>query len=104
MRRPGTILLLAIVLGALSAAMVYQRLRSQQAAIESARRAAAGATTEVVVASEPIAIGSVIEPRQLRVARWPADLEPEGAIRKPDAAVGAIAKVTIEKNHPLTDS
>lgn len=104
MRRPGTILLLAIVLGALSAAMVYQRLRSQQAQIESARRAAAGATTEVVVADNTIAIGSVIEGRQVRVARWPIDLEPDGALRKQDAAVGSIAKVTIEKNHPITES
>ena len=104
MRRPGTILLLAIVLGALSAAMVYRRLQVQEAQIEAARRAAQGATTQVVVAAESIPIGSVIEQRQVRLASWPVDLQPEQAMRKPDAVVGAIAKVTIEKNHPLTES
>lgn len=104
MRRPGTILLLAVVIGALAAAMVYSNLRSQQRKIEIAQRAAAGATTELVVAADTIPIGTRIEDRHVRVARWPSDVEPVGALRRSDMAVGSVAKTTIEKNNPIVQT
>ena len=104
MRRPGTILLLAVVIGALAAAMVYSNLRSQQRRIDAAQRAAAGATTDLVVAAATIPIGTRIEPANVRLAKWPADVEPEGAIRRTELAVGNVAKVTIEKNQPVVQT
>ena len=104
MRRPGTILLLAVVIGALAAAMVYSNLRSQQRRIEAAQRAAAGATTDLVVAASTIPIGTRIEAANVRLAKWPADVEPEGAIRRTELAVGNVAKVTIEKNQPVVQT
>jgi len=104
MRKPGTIFLLAVMLGALSAAMVYRYLRAQQQAIETARRAAGGATTELVVANDAIAIGSRIEASQVRTVRWPVDLVPDGAIRTPEAAVGSVARTMVEKNQPVVQS
>ena len=101
MRRPGTILLLAIVVGALGAAMVYRYLRSQQEAVEAARRAAGGATVEVVVAADTIGIGSQIQANQLKAVRWPLDAQPDGAIRRPEDVVGHIARTTIEKNQAV---
>ena len=104
MQRPGVIFLLSIVLGALFAALVYRYLREQQSAVEMARLSAKGATVDVVVADKPIAVGARIEPDQLRVAKWPVELEPQGAIRSLDQAAGSIARVSIERNQPLQQS
>jgi pilus assembly protein CpaB len=101
MRRPGNILLLAIVIGALGAAMVYRYLRQQQEALEQARRTTGGPTVDVIVANDTIPIGSRIQPNQIRAIRWPADAVPEGAIQKPADAVDAFARMTLEKNEPL---
>lgn len=102
MRKPGTILLVAVILGALVSALVYNRLRRQERAIEDARRAASGQTIDVVVANTAIPVGARIEAQSVRVARWPVDVEPEGAIRTTEAAIGNIARATIEKNQPVT--
>jgi len=98
------IFLLSIVLGALFAALVYRYLREQQSAVEMARLSAKGATVDVVVADKPIPVGTRIEPDQLRVAKWPVELEPQGAIRTTDQATGSIARVSIERNQPLQQS
>lgn len=104
MQRPGTIFLLSIVLGALFSALVYRYLREQQNAVEMARKTATGATVDVVVADKPVAVGTRIEADQLRVAKWPVDLEPEGAVRTIDEATGSIARVSIDRNQPLQQS
>jgi pilus assembly protein CpaB len=104
MRRPGNILLIAIVIGALTSAMVYRYLRSQQAAIEAARTATTAATVDVIVANATIPIGSRIEAKQLKVVRWPAGDEPEGTFHTPESVAGNIARTTIEKNEPLIQS
>jgi len=104
MRKPGTILMMAVILGALVAAWVYNRLRQQELAIEVARRAAAGASIDLVVANATIPIGSRVEPHQVRLARWPADVEPEGAIRSTEAVVGNVVRTTVEKNQPVLQS
>ncbi len=104
MQRPGTIFLLSIVLGALFSALVYRYLREQQNAVEMARKTATGATVDVVVADKPIAVGTRIDGGELRVAKWPVDLEPEGAVRTIDEATGSIARVSIDRNQPLQQS
>ena len=105
MRRPGNILLLAIVIGALGAAMVYRYLRSGQLALEAARRTVgAPATVDVIVASETIPIGSRVQANQLKTVAWPATVEPEGVLHKPEGAVGSIARATIAKNVPVLQS
>jgi pilus assembly protein CpaB len=104
MKKPGTILLMAVVLGALVSAWVYNLIRTKDRQVEAARRAAAGETIDLVVAAQEIPIGARIEPSQLRTTRWPVDAEPEGAVRKLDDAVGQIARTTIEKNRPVVAS
>lgn len=101
MKKPGTILLMAVVLGALVSAWVYNLIRTKERQVELARQQAAGATIELVVAAQEIPIGTRIEASQLRTTRWPLDAEPEGAIKKPEEAVGQIARTTIEKNRPV---
>jgi pilus assembly protein CpaB len=104
MERPGIIFLLSIVLGALFAALVYRYLREQQSQVELARLSAKGATVDVVVAEKPVPVGTRIEAENLRVAKWPVELEPQGAVRTVDQAAGSIARVSIERNQPLQQS
>jgi len=101
MKKPGTILLMAVVLGALVSAWVYNLIRSKERQVEAARAAAAGDTIELVVAAQEIPIGARIEASHVRTTRWPLDAEPEGAIKKPEDAIGQIARATIEKNRPV---
>ena len=101
MKKPGTILLMAVVLGALVSAWVYNLIRAKDRQVEAARRAAAGETIELVVAASEIPIGARIEASQVRTTRWPLDAEPEGALKNPEDAIGQIARVTIEKNRPV---
>jgi pilus assembly protein CpaB len=101
MKKPGTILLMAVVLGALVSAWVYNLIRAKDRQVEAALRATAGDTLDLVVAAAEIPIGARIEASQERTTRWPLDAEPEGAIRKPEEVVGQIARVTIGKNRPV---
>lgn len=103
MRRPGNMLLLAIVIGALAAALVYRHLRALNSEIEMARHAKSG-TVDVVVASETIPVGSRIAEQQVKVVPWPDNLMPDGAITDPKAVVNAVARVAIERNQPLSQS
>ena len=73
MRRPGSIFMMSIVLGALFAALVYRYLADQRNQLEAARRAAGGATVEVLVANEEIPIGTLIESAKVRLAAWPSE-------------------------------
>src|SRR5438552_17941682 len=104
MRRPGTIFLFAIVIGALFSALVYRNLSGQRAEIEAARRAMELGTVDVLVASQPISIGSSIDATQMKAVRWPADIQPEGAVRDAAAVTGRIARTAIDKNQPIVES
>lgn len=103
MRRPGNMLLLAIVIGALAAALVYRHLRALSSEIEMARHAAPG-TVDVVVASETIPVGTRITDQHVKVIAWPDKIMPDGAITDPKAVVNSVARVTIERNQPLSES
>jgi pilus assembly protein CpaB len=104
MRRPANIFLLAILIGALSAAMVYRYLRAQQAELEAARHMGRGETVNVVVASDTIPIGTRIEAKHIKSVPWPVETQPEGALHDPSVATGRIARVTLMKNQPVADS
>jgi len=101
MRRPGNIFLLAVLIGAISAALLYRYLREQQANLDAARGAAIANIADVVIASEVIGIGSRIEAHKVRVVHWPSDALPEGAFRKTEDVVEKTVRTTIEKNTPV---
>ena len=103
MRRPGNMLLLAIVVGALAAALVYRHLRQLSSEVEMARHATPN-TVDVVVASETIPVGSRIAENQVRVVPWPDSIKPDGAITDPKTVVNSVARVTIERNQPLSQA
>jgi pilus assembly protein CpaB len=103
MRKPGNLLILAIVIGALGAALVYRQLASLRSEIEKARQVP-NSTVDVVVASETIPLGTRIQSKWVKVVPWPRDIAPEGAIADPKAVIDSVARVTIDKNQPLTQS
>jgi pilus assembly protein CpaB len=104
MRKPGSIFLLSVVLGALFAALVYRHLRAQEQELESARRAALGQTVELLVADAAIPVGTRITTEHVRTAPWPANAVPEGVLRETGALVGRVARVTIDRNIPIRES
>ena len=104
MRRPGNILLLAILIGALSAALAYRYFRQLRLELEAARGSANRPVVEVVVASQPITIGSRIEENQVKLVSWPIEAQPDGAFREMKAVVGSIAVTSIDKNEPVLQS
>src|SRR2546425_11057250 len=101
MRKPANIFLLAIIVGALSAAMIYRHLKTMNMEVEAARAAGQHPVTDVVVARDTISIGTRVSPDSLKVVTWPADALPEGAVHDPQAVVGNIARTTIGKNPPV---
>src|SRR5262249_45494106 len=103
MRRPGNLLLLAIVIGALAAALVYRHLRSLRSEIEAARQAAPG-TVDIVVASDTSRSGGHSGEQQGKAVGWPPTRVPGGAIKDPKAVIHPVARVTIEKTQPLSQS
>ena len=103
MRRPGTLLLLAVVIGALGAALVYRQLRALRSEIETARQVPES-TVDVVVANETIPLGTRIEAKDVKVVAWPRNVQPEGAISDSGKVIGSVARVTIDKNQPLNES
>ena len=73
MRKPGNLLILAIVIGAVGAALVYRQLASLRSEIESTRQAPNG-TVDVVVASETIPLGTRIQSKWVKVVPWPREI------------------------------
>ncbi len=104
MRRPGIIFLFAIVIGALLSALVYGNLKTQRAELDAARQAMELGTVGVLVASESIPIGSRIDAEKVKTVRWPANIQPDGALADVNVVVGRIARTGIERNQPLVQS
>src|SRR5690348_6732718 len=104
MRKPGNIFLLAIVIGALSAAMVYRHLNALHDQIQEVNRSNEHPTTDVVIAAEDIAIGARIDLDHVRVVAWPAEIQPDGVVHDPGKVVGTVARITIAKNEPITET
>jgi len=102
MRKPANIFLLAIIVGALSAAMIYRHLKTMNMEVEAAKAAGQHPVTDVVVARDTISIGTKVTPDQLKTVTWPAEAQPEGAVHDPQQLVGSIARTSIGKNQPVS--
>ena len=104
MRRPGIIFLFAIVVGALLSALVYGNLKAQRAELEAAKAAMNLGTVDVLVAAEPIPIGARITNEQVHTVRWPANIQPDGALTDANTVVGRVARTGIDRNQPVVQS
>src|SRR3989442_8432511 len=102
MRKPANIFLLAIIVGALSAAMIYRHLRTMNMEVEAAKAAGQHPVTDVVGARDTISIGSRVTTDQLKIITWPTEPHPEGSVHDPQDLAGTIARTTIGKDHPVS--
>src|SRR6266571_1847508 len=99
--KPGSIFLLAILLGALVAALVVRHVRRLQEEIAAVRGSSNRPTVDVVVAADQIPIGSRIEANHVKLVAWPVEAQPEGTARTTKDVLGSIARATIERNQPI---
>src|SRR5207247_9012537 len=99
--KPGTVFLLAILAGALAAAMVVRHVRNLQQQIAEIRNSGNRTTVDVVVAADQIPIGSRIEANQVKLVAWPVEAQPEGTLRATKDVLASIRRTTIERNQPV---
>ena len=104
MRRPGIVFLFAIVIGALVSALVYGNLNAQRAELDAARRALERGTIDVLIASQPIPIGSRLDSTMVRTVRWPSDLQPDGVLHDAKGLEGRVVRTAIDANQPIVGS
>ncbi|MGH8719392.1 MAG: Flp pilus assembly protein CpaB [Burkholderiales bacterium] len=79
----------------LVAVVLAARWISQQASL---------ATTQVVVASRDIDLGSVLNPSMLQVTTWPSGSIPSGAIADMQSLDGRVVKTSILRGEPILDA
>src|SRR5438046_10338167 len=99
--KPGNVFLVAILVGALAAAMGVRYVHNLQQQIAEIRNSGNRPTVDVVVANDQIPIGSRIEANQVKLVAWPIDAQPEGTARTTKDVLARIARATIERNQPF---
>ncbi len=99
--KPGNVFLVAILVGALAAAMGVRYVHNLQQQIAEIRNSGNRTTVDVVVAADQIPIGSRIEANQVKLVAWPVEAQPEGTARATKDVLGSIARATIERNQPI---
>lgn len=95
-RRFLTILGLAAVLALVVSAIFYQITTSAGGRGRSKRQ-----TKEVVVATNPLAMGSTIQSSDLKMVAWPAENIPPGSFAKIDEVVERVALSSILPEEPI---
>ena len=93
-RRAFTMMALAIVLG-LGAVAMASHFLLRQSQVKGVR---------VVVATADVNLGQRLVPEMLKVADWPADSLPAGALRDPLALSGRVLKSSVLRGEPLTEA
>ncbi len=100
MRRPAVFLVLAVFAAVLASMVVYSSLKKKD---EEMRRALAGTTT-IVVAAHDIGVGAKIDAASVKLARWPRDSLPPGAVTDAASVLGNLAKAEFVTNEPIVAS
>ena len=93
-RRAFTMMALAIVLG-LGAVAMASHFLLRQTQVKGVR---------VVVATADVNLGQRLVPEMLKVADWPADSLPAGALRDPLVLSGRVLKSSVLRGEPLTEA
>jgi len=99
--KPGNVFLVAILVGALAAAMGVRYVHNLQQQIAEIRNSGNRTTVDVVVAADQIPIGARVEANQVKLVAWPVEAQPEGTARATKDVLGSIARATIERNQPI---
>lgn len=82
-------------------AVIFGIVSAVGAFISQQRADSAPATQEVIVASEDLPWGTVLETQHLRVSRFPVDAIPENAIRKAEDAIGRTSRDNLARGQLL---
>jgi len=67
-------------------------------------RPSLAATTEVVVATQKLPLGTRVASEHVRVVSWPEGLKPEGSFSTPDQVIGRGVVVPMLPNEPILES
>jgi len=96
--RTIVVLLVAIVMAGLAAFGVYLAVQSRPVReVEVAR-------TQAVVATHPIAVGTLVTKDDLKLVAWPAATPVPGSFTEIDKVVNRGIVVAVSENEPLTES
>ncbi|NRR30892.1 Flp pilus assembly protein CpaB [Oxalobacteraceae bacterium] len=63
-----------------------------------------GARGRIVVAAADVNLGQRLTPEMLKLAEWPADSRPAGALTEPARVNGRVLKASILRGEPLTEA
>src|SRR2546428_7480506 len=97
--KPGNVFLVAILVGALAAAMGVRYVHNLQQQIAEIRNSGNRPTVDVVVANDQIPIGSRIEANQVKLVAWPIEAQTQGNARTPKDGAGSITRANLQRNH-----
>ena len=93
-RRALTMMALAIVLGLVAVLLASHWLLRQNPAGKG----------KVVVAAADVSLGQRLSPDMLRLAEWPAESLPEGALQDPLKLSGRVLKTSVLRGEPLSEA
>lgn len=91
--RALAMLALSLLVGVLAVTMAV-RLMNERTRVS---------TTDVVVATRDVALGSRIEADMLKVVRWPASSQPNGVFHNENLLPGRVANTTILAGEPVVE-
>ncbi len=100
MSRPLIFLVLAGIAAALASMVVYSSLKKKDLEVQRAL----ATTVPIVVAARDIPIGSKIDSSYVKLARWPRNALPPGAITDSNSVIGSVAKAEFVEDEPLVTS
>ena len=93
-RRLGTALIMALVVSVVVTFFLYVRLK---------RQFAKEASIKIVASAKPLEAGTLLTAEQLVLLEWPSSLPLDGAVTKPELAVGRILLFPIAPNEPIRE-
>jgi pilus assembly protein CpaB len=94
---------LAVAIAIVASVSLYNYLKTKEAEVREAKERAI-ATQKIVVADSEISIGSALDARELKLADWPKDNVPVGAIASIEEAEGRIALQTLMPGDVVTQA
>jgi pilus assembly protein CpaB len=97
MRRPLVFLVLAAAAAMLASLVVYSSLKKKDLEVQNAL----ATTVPIVVAAHDIPVGGKIDSSAIKLARWPRNGLPAGAITDSGSIIGSIARAEFVDNEPI---
>ena len=97
--RPWLILTLALVTGGTAGVLALRYLRQYTPQLAAETRSGF-----VAVATRELAVGTLLQPTDVRLVEWPGTMMPSGYIATTEAAVGRGLITPVQENEPLLET